>query len=287
MLLTGASSGIGAEVARRLASDGHALALVARRADRLEQLASELLTLGASTVIGIPADLAEGSSLPMIVETTVSGLGGIDVLINNAGIGLPVLFAGADPELLRRQIEVNFTAPLLLTRLALPHLAERRGTVINIGSAITAFPNPVLGAYGATKAGLAWWTEALRHEVRGLGIRVCLVEPGPIATEFFRAVEALSPSDLERPMTPPIADAMTGDARTLARRIVGLLDRPKARISYKRRFVWPWRVLSVGLGFVPFLRDAAMDHVLGRIERESGRSAAGMPVGGSGIERGS
>ncbi len=91
-------------------------------------------------------------------------------MINNAGLGLPTLFADSEPELLARQLAVNFTAPLMLTRLCLPSLIERRGMIINIGSAITCVANSALGAYGATKAGLAYWNDALRRELHAKGV---------------------------------------------------------------------------------------------------------------------
>src|SRR5207248_4909192 len=111
----------------------------------------------------------------------------------NAGFGLPTLFADGDPAGLRRQLEVNFVAPLMLARAALPRLLERRGTIINVGSAITSVANSALGAYGATKAGLAYWNDALRRELRSTGVRVCLVEPGPIKTEFMDSLGSLVP----------------------------------------------------------------------------------------------
>ena len=116
------------------------------------------------------------------------------MLINNAGLGLPTQFADADPELIARQIEVNFDGPLMLTRLCLPSLIERQGMIINIGSAITCVANSALGAYGATKAGLAYWNDALRRELQPKGVAVCLVEPGPIKTEFMDAIHSLVPT---------------------------------------------------------------------------------------------
>ena len=98
------------------------------------------------------------------------------------------MFEDAEPEQLARQLAVNLTAPLLLTRLSLPSLVERKGMIINIGSAITCVANSALGAYGATKAGLAYWNDALRRELASEGVRVCLVEPGPIKTEFMDAL---------------------------------------------------------------------------------------------------
>src|SRR4051794_14602672 len=169
VLVTGASSGIGAAVAREAARLGYRLALTARRADRLEALAREIRAGGTEAEV-IPADLADPAEPERIVAETVDRCGGLDVLINNAGLGIAALFAQADPEALDRQIRVNLAAPLLLARHALPHLIERRGTIINVGSAITSVANSALGAYGATKAGLAYWNDALRRELRHRGV---------------------------------------------------------------------------------------------------------------------
>ena len=198
ILLTGASAGIGAALARELAAapKTRALVLTARRADRLSQLALELKAIRQSIeVLTIAADLAEPGTPKRLVAETLARFGALDVLINNAGLGLPTLFADSDPELLARQLVVNFTAPLMLTRLLLPTLVERRGMIVNIGSAITSVPNSALGAYGATKAGLAYWNDALRRELYSTGVKVCLVEPGPIKTEFMDAVDSLVPGD--------------------------------------------------------------------------------------------
>ena len=128
------------------------------------------------------------------MSEAVARFGGLDVLVNNAGIGLPTLFADADPGRPRAASSRSISSPpLMLARQALPYLIARRGTIINIGSAITCVPNSALGAYGATKAGLAYWNDALRRELAHKGVKVCLVEPGPIKTEFFDALETLAP----------------------------------------------------------------------------------------------
>ena len=119
----------------------------------------------------------------------MSRFGGLDVLVNNAGLGLPTMFRTPSPTRSTAQLAVNLAAPLLLTRLCLPSLVERKGMIINIGSAITCVANSALGAYGATKAGLAYWNDALRRELARSGVKVCLVEPGPIKTEFMDALD--------------------------------------------------------------------------------------------------
>src|SRR5262245_1873533 len=140
VLVTGASSGLGAALARELAARGHSLALIARRAGRLRWLASPLSAQGTE-VLELPADLADPETPARIIAETVEHFGGLDVLVNNAGFGLPRYFGESTPDELRRQIEVNLLAPLMLARHALPALIESRGTIINIGSAITAVPN--------------------------------------------------------------------------------------------------------------------------------------------------
>src|SRR5262249_42637425 len=162
-----ASAGLGKELARELVRQNQARALVltARRLDRLDELAGELRHARAGLpILTLAADLADSSAPGRIVEETMRHFGGLDLLLNNAGLGLPTLFEDAVPEQVVRQLTVNLVAPLLLARLSLPSLAARKGMIINIGSAITCVANSALGAYGATKAGLAYWNDALRRE---------------------------------------------------------------------------------------------------------------------------
>lgn len=270
VLLTGASAGIGASIARELACQGFDLALTARREDRLRQLAEELQSLSEtsakavpgrrpSEVIVVPSALEDPTTPERLVAETVARFGRLDVLINNAGFGLPTLFADADPADVRRQLEVNFVAPLMLSRQALPHLLERRGTIINIGSAISCLANSALGAYGATKAGLAYWNDALRRELQHKGVRVCLVEPGPVKTEFFDALEKLAPANGEyNPLLDAPAPWMSAHVDDVARRIVRLIEHPQRRLSVPRRFVWPWRMLGGLFRVWPWLGDLGL-----------------------------
>lgn len=259
VLITGASAGLGAALARELARRRRVsvIILAARRLDRLEGLAEELRTIDPMIVAAtVAVDLADPEGPERLAREVVDRFGGVDVLINNAGLGLPTQFADADPALVARQVAVNLTAPLLLTRHCLPSLVERRGQIINIGSAITCVANSALGAYGATKAGLAYWNDALRRELAGTGVRVCLVEPGPIRTEFMDAVESKIP---DGGRADPILDNavpwMTADVRDVARQVAGLLDRPRRRLSMLRRLVWPFRLLGVIARLCPPLGD--------------------------------
>jgi uncharacterized protein len=259
VLITGASAGMGAALSRELVRRGkvRALVLTARRGDRLEQLAGELGAIEEGLeILTIAADLADPSTPGRLVAETIERFGGLDVLVNNAGLGLPTLFADALPEQLAGQIAVNFTAPLMLTRLSLPSLIERRGMIVNIGSAITCVPNSALGAYGATKAGLAYWNDALRRELYSKGVTVCLVEPGPIRTEFMDSVSSRVPSGGQ---SAAILDNalpwMTADVEEVVRRVARLIDHPRRRLSVLRRFVWTFRLLGVIARLCPPLGD--------------------------------
>jgi uncharacterized protein len=268
VLVTGASAGIGRAVARELARQGYGrLALTARRGDRLEQLADELRPLGAE-VETIVADLEDPAAPEQIVARTLGRFGGIDVLINNAGFGLPTVFTEADPGDLRRQLEVDFIAPLLLARRALPSLIERRGAIINVGSAITYLPNSGLGAYGAAKAGLGYWNDAMRRELIHKGVKVCLVEPGPVKTEFFDALMTLAPpGGRYNPLLDAPLPWMAARVEDVARRTVRLIARPKRRLQVLRRVVWPFRLLGGLFRLCPPLGDFLMSMVSRHLER--------------------
>ena len=256
VLITGASSGIGAAVAREFARAGHNLAITARRADRLEQLAAELEGSG-SEVLVLPASLEDPDAPERLIAATVARFDRLDVLVNNAGYGIPSLFGDSDPLEIRRQFEVNLVAPMLLARWAIPHLVESGGTVINVGSAITAVPNPIFGVYGTTKAALAWWNDALRRELLGRGVRVCLVEPGPVETEFFVALRDLVPGASGRILDAPPRILHT-TSEVAARRIARLVDRPRRRLSVLRRVVWPVRMIGLLFRLWPWLGDFAI-----------------------------
>jgi short-subunit dehydrogenase len=261
ILITGASAGIGAAVAGELARrrPSATFVLAARRLERLDRLADELRAAHPDLAVAtIAADLADPEAPRRLADAVIARFGGVDVVINNAGLGLPTQFADAEPELIARQIAVNFMAPLMLARSCLPSLIERKGTIINISSAITCVPNSALGAYGATKAGLSYWNDALRRELwaRGHDVRVCLVEPGPIRTEFMDAARSrLQPGERVDPIVGNIRSWMTAEVDDAARRIVRLLDHPRRRLSMLRRLVWPFRALGALARLCPPLGD--------------------------------
>jgi len=178
-LVTGASSGIGEQFARQLATRGWELVLVARRTDRLEALAEELPT----TARAIRCDLAtEAASL----REKVAGLGSeVDLLVNNAGFGTSGPFLDHDPARDAEQVRVNCEAIVTLTHAFLPPMVERgRGGIINVASTAGMQPLPYESVYAATKAFAISFTDALHTELRGSGVRVLAVNPGPVPTEW-------------------------------------------------------------------------------------------------------
>lgn len=187
VLVTGASSGIGLELARRFARDGARLALVARRADKLAELAEELRTTGgAEQVVAIRADLAEEGAGQRVWSEAAAALGSVEVLINNAGVGEYGPTAEKNLADLERMMHLNMDALVRLTHLALqPMLARRSGWIMNIASLAAFQPTPYMGAYGATKAFVLQFSLSLWEEVRRQGVVVTCVCPGPVRTGFF------------------------------------------------------------------------------------------------------
>jgi len=185
-VITGASSGIGAVYADRLAGQGYDLVLVARRADRLQEVADGLAYAYGRKVETIVADLSVDADLRR-VEQAVSADDSVTLLINNAGMGGLETIADADADAAERMIKVNVVALTRLTRAVLPGLlARNRGAIINIAS-VVAYGIAVGGIYSGTKAYVVNFTEALQKEVAGTNVKVQSVVPGPIRTEFWDA----------------------------------------------------------------------------------------------------
>lgn len=184
-LVTGASGGIGEELARQAARDGHDLVLVARSRDRLDRLAAELERDGAGTEV-LTADLQTGTGIDAVAARLSAGGGGaVDVLVNNAGYGSVGDFAEMPPDELTGEITLNITALMRLTRAALPGMLERRrGGILNVASLASFLPGPGMANYAATKAYVLSLTEAIREETAGSGVRITALCPGYTRTGF-------------------------------------------------------------------------------------------------------
>ena len=187
-LITGASSGLGVEFARRFAARGSNLVLVARRVDRLEQLATELRTAAGVEVDVVPADLGvPGAAAALHREIAERGIR-ITSLVNNAGFGSHVAFDHADPARMTGEIQLNVLTLVELSRAFLPQLLQGHGALVTVASTAAYQPTPGMAVYGATKAFVLSFTEALWAEARGTGLRVLAVSPGSTKTEFFDVV---------------------------------------------------------------------------------------------------
>ena len=190
-LITGASSGIGLEFARIFARENHNLVLVARSADKLRQLASELEKAHGTRSLILAADLSEpGAPAYILDQTTRAGIT-VDVLVNNAGFGQSGLFAESDLEECLRQIQLNVTALTHLTRLYLPEMIDRgSGKILNVASTAAFQPGPLMAVYYATKAYVLHFSEAIANELENSGLTVSCLCPGPTATEFHKRAGA-------------------------------------------------------------------------------------------------
>lgn len=191
-LVTGASSGIGAALARELASHGHDLVLTARRALELEALAAELRSAGAAATV-IPKDLSlPGAARELATEIAARGLA-VDVLINNAGFGDVGSFVHGDADRIDAMIELNVAALTALTRAMLPGMISRkRGRVMLVSSTAAFQPGPNMAVYCATKAYVLSLGEAIAHELRGTGVTVTTLCPGATHSGFAEAARAES-----------------------------------------------------------------------------------------------
>ncbi|MHB1782812.1 MAG: SDR family oxidoreductase [Acidimicrobiales bacterium] len=185
-IVTGASSGIGASTARRLADAGASVVLAARRAERITALAGEL-----PDALAVPTDVTVASQLQALVSQALEVYGHVDVLVNNAGQGLHVPLADVDPDDVRAVLELNVVAPLVALQAVLPAMRARaRGAVVNVSSATSLYVRAGLGAYTASKAALNTLSEVERLELGGAGVVVSAVYPSLTATEFHEHLRA-------------------------------------------------------------------------------------------------
>jgi len=194
ILITGASSGIGADAARLFAREGCIVILAARRMDRLTALAEEIRLAGGQA-FPLMLDVAERSQIEEVVRSVLERFGRIDILFNNAGYGRLNWLEDLDPVRdIEAQIAVNLTGSILVTRLVLPGMLERRsGIILNMSSMSGFIAPPIYSIYSATKHGIRAFTDALRREVTPFGVKVCGIYPGGVTTEFGQHT-GISPS---------------------------------------------------------------------------------------------
>lgn len=257
VIVTGASGGIGWALAKELAAAKARLALAARSASRLEELASELKSLHTDVLV-FPTDITDAQQRRQLVEGTVRAFGGIDILINNAGVGSSGLFTQTSEALLRQIFEVNFFGAVELTRLALPHLEQgRQPMIVNVSSVIGRRAIPAYAEYCSSKFALCGWSEALRAELVRKGIHVLLVCPGLIETPFRDNL-------LEDHLSSKGSRARAMSADRCAHQIVNAMRKHRNEVV----ITWGGKFLVLLNRWFPRLVDAVMVRYLARTADE-------------------
>lgn len=218
VLLTGASAGIGAATARELAGRGARLALVARRRELLDEVAADCRRLGSPESVVLPADLADLAAAAKVAEDAWAALGGLDAVVNNAGIPKRrrvLLLTAAEVEEVMR---VNYLSPVRIMLALLPRMCERgHGVIVNVGSLAGRLGSPQEAAYSASKFALSGFTETAAVDLAGSGVELRLVQPGPIDTPIWGDVAGNDPPIYTGPMFP---------ARDVALAVVAALTEP-------------------------------------------------------------
>ena len=183
-VVTGASSGIGAATARALAAEGFAVALAARREDRINELAEEI-TGGGGKALAVPTDVGDPDSARSLIQKAKDEFGSVDVLVNNAGVMLLGPIFGAELEHWQRMVNVNLLGLLYCTHAALPVMQEQGGGhIVNVSSVAGRVARLGSGVYNATKWGVGAFSESLRQEALNFNVRVTIIEPGYVDTEL-------------------------------------------------------------------------------------------------------
>jgi NADP-dependent 3-hydroxy acid dehydrogenase YdfG len=239
-LVTGASSGIGEATALALAAEGAAVAVAARRHDRLETLAGTIRADGG-TVLVLQADITQHDEAVGVVEQTVAGLGRLDTLVNNAGLMLLGPTVGADTGEWSRMVEINLNALLWCSHAALPHLLAAAGQdprrvadLVNISSVAGRFPRSGSAAYNATKHAVTGFSEALRQEVTQRHVRVSMIEPGAVATEL----RTHNSAEVQAGMTQRFGDTELLQSEDIAEAVAFIVTRPR-RMAVNEMLIRP------------------------------------------------
>lgn len=251
VIITGGSEGVGAATARKFADAGARLVLAARRQDKLETIAAELRR--KTRVLVVPMDVSEDAACANLLRRAQEEFGSIDILINNAGFHVRGLVGDVTTEDLGRMIDINLKAPIVLCRLAIPFMRNSPdgAAIINVASLAGRVPLSGAATYSASKFGLRVFTFALAEELRGTGIKLAAVSPGPIDTAFIMSnidtvtdltfsqpfstadevaneIMKLCTNDKRERSMPPISGALTTLSYLfpwLARRLQPLLER--------------------------------------------------------------
>jgi short-subunit dehydrogenase len=258
VIITGASSGIGEATARAFGRLGAQVVLAARRVDKLAAVAKEIQASGAEALV-VAADLSQLADIEKLVSQTLQRFGRIDVLFNNAGFGRLDWLEKLDPvKDIEAQLAVNVLGVVQTTRQALPVMMKQRsGHIINMASMAGLVATPTYSIYAACKFAVRGFSEALRREAAPWGIRVSVIYPGGVATEFG----AHAGIQRKTKTTTPAWLLLTPD--DVARAVVGLVTRPRANLVLP----WAWSVSAWLNQWLPGLVDWAMINRFTKVER--------------------
>ncbi len=251
-IVTGASSGIGAATAEELARSGATVVSVARRKEQLEASAARC-KLHAPASFAIQADVADREACESLVATTVSQLGRVDIVVNNAGVSLRRHAAKATVEEIERVMQINFFGSVYVAMAALPGMIKRRlGSIINVTSVAGYVPNPRESAYGASKAALSLWSHGLAVDLVDSGVHVGVLSPGPIDTEIWEKDEEEAAYDGK--LYPP---------SVVAEGIVAMIDKETVHATVPRHYglvgaFYPIFGRAMRKGLVEFQRRAEL-----------------------------
>jgi len=250
LLVTGASSGIGAATARLFANQGYRLALAARRIERLQALADEIQA-GGGQALPIRADLGRLEDIQGLAGLALERFGQVDLLFNNAGFGRLARLEELDPQAdVRDQLQVNLLGSIWLTQAILPHMIERRqGHIINMSSVAGLLALPSYSVYAASKAGLRSFSEALRREVGIYGIHVSVIYPGGVDTEFSQRAR------IRRKTRSTTPSWLRLSAEDVAQAVLRLARRPRRSLVIP----WPMRLVVWANILFPGLADRLIE----------------------------
>ncbi|MEJ2512515.1 MAG: SDR family oxidoreductase [Anaerolineales bacterium] len=262
-IVTGASRGVGVYIAKALAKEGMNLVLAARNADGLDNTAKEIKAFGGR-VVAVPTDLTDRNDLETLVSTAESEFGAIDVLVNNSALDSTTFFHNESPDGIEQLLYVNLTGPIILTRLVLPGMLQRRrGHIVNIVSlaAKIPFPNDVM--YATSKAGLGHFTSSLRAESRGTGVSASAILPG-MFTDTGLSAQALKDVGMTKPKSVP-----TSPPETAGKAVINAIRNDLAEVAIPAPAIMFTRIAPLG---TLFLKGTGVMAMLKKVATSRGRA---------------